>query len=289
MAKKFADLKKKMKPDSLARAQAIAAKLEAEMPLHELRRAYELTQTELAKRMSMDQPAISRLEKQQDMLVSTLARYVEASGGKLEVKATFPEGEVRIENFSGLKDGDEQEPYVFDGKTHDIEQVYHHIPDDILKAYGCLVVALADLEETIWDVVDDLKQCLPDEKSLQRIHQTSSLRKQTEAIRNCLPQLEKLPRWPKGRSVDTGKAADILDRCNALALERNDYVRSAVYTFGSGERIERWSHKTLGTELNARAVLDLAWQVWSMVGEVHEIGRRFREPLDTPLAKLVGE
>jgi hypothetical protein len=33
---------------------------------------------------------ISRLEKRSDMLLSTLRRYVEAMGGKLELVAKFP-------------------------------------------------------------------------------------------------------------------------------------------------------------------------------------------------------
>jgi hypothetical protein len=37
------------------------------------------------------QDTISRLEKRSDMLLSTLRRYVEAMGGKLELVAQFPD------------------------------------------------------------------------------------------------------------------------------------------------------------------------------------------------------
>jgi hypothetical protein len=36
------------------------------------------------------------------MLVSTLRRYVEAMGGRLEIVATFPDDEVRVSNFGEL-------------------------------------------------------------------------------------------------------------------------------------------------------------------------------------------
>jgi hypothetical protein len=36
------------------------------------------------------------------MLVSTLRRYVEAMGGRLDIVATFPYGEVRISSLGEL-------------------------------------------------------------------------------------------------------------------------------------------------------------------------------------------
>ena len=62
----------------------------------------ELTQVELAQTLGVNQPAISRLERKADMYVSTLANFVKAMGGKLEIRAVFPDGEVRISQFSDL-------------------------------------------------------------------------------------------------------------------------------------------------------------------------------------------
>jgi hypothetical protein len=56
----------------------------------------------LAEAMECGQDEISKLERRADMLVSTLRRYVEAMGGKLDIVATFPEGEVRIPNLGEL-------------------------------------------------------------------------------------------------------------------------------------------------------------------------------------------
>ncbi len=58
--------------------------------LKDLRQAVAQTQEELALALGVGQDAISRLEKRSDMLLSTLSRYVEAMGGKLELVARFP-------------------------------------------------------------------------------------------------------------------------------------------------------------------------------------------------------
>ena len=77
--------------------------LKTEMALHELRRAREQSQEELARKLNVGQPAVAKLERRTDMYVSNLRRYVEALGGSLDIKARFPEGSVAIVNFSDLE------------------------------------------------------------------------------------------------------------------------------------------------------------------------------------------
>ncbi len=72
------------------------------MSLAELRRARELTQDALSQTLQVGQPAIAKLEKRTDMYVGNLRRFVEAMGGKLEIVAHFPDGDVTINNFSEL-------------------------------------------------------------------------------------------------------------------------------------------------------------------------------------------
>ena len=48
------------------------------------------------------QPSITKIEKRTDMYISTLRSHVEAMGGQLEVIAKFPDGNVKISNFSDL-------------------------------------------------------------------------------------------------------------------------------------------------------------------------------------------
>jgi transcriptional regulator with XRE-family HTH domain len=70
------------------------------MPLDELRAARQLTQENLATVLGVKQASISKMERRADMYVSTLAKFIEAMGGTLEIRAHFPEGSVRINQFS---------------------------------------------------------------------------------------------------------------------------------------------------------------------------------------------
>ncbi|WP_157268914.1 XRE family transcriptional regulator [Azohydromonas aeria] len=91
-----------MSPESQARAEAQAQAMLAEMPLNELRQARGLSQKMLAEVLQVQQPSIAKLERRTDMYLSTLRSHIEAMGGELEVIARFPDGAVRISNFSSL-------------------------------------------------------------------------------------------------------------------------------------------------------------------------------------------
>jgi DNA-binding XRE family transcriptional regulator len=99
MAKPFKNLKQKMSPAALARAEKRARKALAEMPLNELRAARQLTQESLAKSLGINQAAVSKMERRTDMYISTLRQFVVAMGGELEITARFPDGVIRIMQF----------------------------------------------------------------------------------------------------------------------------------------------------------------------------------------------
>ncbi len=100
MAKNFSELRKQMSPEALARSEARVKKILEEMPLHELREARRLTQEQLGDQLGVAQAEVSKLERRADMYVSTLRRYIAAMGGRLEMRAIFPDGEVAIQHFS---------------------------------------------------------------------------------------------------------------------------------------------------------------------------------------------
>lgn len=102
MANKFSRLRKNMSQEARNKAELKAQSMLEEMPLHELRKARGLSQQMLAEVLHVQQPAIAKLEKRTDMYISTLRSHIEAMGGELEVKANFPEGTVKISNFSEL-------------------------------------------------------------------------------------------------------------------------------------------------------------------------------------------
>ena len=83
-------------------ADGMARQMLAEMPLNELRQARGLSQKMLAEVLHVQQPSIAKIEKRTDMYLSTLRSHIEAMGGELDVIARFPDGSVRINNFTDL-------------------------------------------------------------------------------------------------------------------------------------------------------------------------------------------
>ncbi len=102
MARKFAELVERMPAEARGRAEAKARKLISEYALGELREARSMTQARLAEILGKDQSVISRIEKRTDMYVSTLAEFIRAMGGELEIRAVFPEGSVKIRKFGDI-------------------------------------------------------------------------------------------------------------------------------------------------------------------------------------------
>jgi DNA-binding transcriptional regulator YiaG len=103
----FAELRARMTPQTRAKAEAQALRLDAEMNLAEVRRASKLSQEEIAHTLQIGQGSVAKIEKRADMYVSTLRRFIEAMGGELEIVARFAGHSVTIKNFSDLS---EREP-----------------------------------------------------------------------------------------------------------------------------------------------------------------------------------
>lgn len=101
MAKNYKELQKRMSPAARARSEAAARKMLQELPLAQLRDAQNMTQVELARRLKIDQSAVSKIEHRADMYLSTLSDVIRAMGGELELTARFPNGDVHIITLAG--------------------------------------------------------------------------------------------------------------------------------------------------------------------------------------------
>lgn len=94
---KWNDIKRSAKDP--ARAERVARRVEAELvdlSLADLRRELGVTQVEMAKAAEMTQSELSKLERRDDHLVSTLRRAVRALGGELEVTAVVGNKRVKL-------------------------------------------------------------------------------------------------------------------------------------------------------------------------------------------------
>lgn len=95
----------------VARQEKIAGqsgKLVAEMISHAqslkpVRSAFGHTQAEVAARLGVGQVAVAQMEQRQDMLVSTLRRYLQALGADLKLVVTTADGGEIV--LQGLGDG----------------------------------------------------------------------------------------------------------------------------------------------------------------------------------------
>ena len=67
-----------------------AARIEEYRTLQALRKAAGLTQAKVSQELNMPQSNVSRLEKNSDMLLSTLQGYIAALGGKLSLTVELP-------------------------------------------------------------------------------------------------------------------------------------------------------------------------------------------------------
>lgn len=104
MAKSFNTLRKKMSLPAQKAAAAKTKEMLKEMPLQELRQAHQMSQERLAELLLTKQANVSRIERRTDMYISTLRSYIEAMGGKLDIIARFPDGEVYINQFKDIHD-----------------------------------------------------------------------------------------------------------------------------------------------------------------------------------------
>lgn len=91
MGRKLQDVMAALPAERRARIEAAAAAELVELTLGEIRQAMTATQAELAARLGVAQSKVSEMERRRDHLLSSLQRYVEAAGGRLDVIVTLPD------------------------------------------------------------------------------------------------------------------------------------------------------------------------------------------------------
>ena len=80
--------------------------------LAKVRKLRALAQATVAEAMGMDQSEISRLERRTDLLLSTLRRFVNATGGELHLVASYPDGDVELLVGSTLPEDNGTQPLL---------------------------------------------------------------------------------------------------------------------------------------------------------------------------------
>jgi len=99
--KKFSELRTKMSDSQRKKSAAKTAAMKKSMLLAELRKHTGMTQEQLAKRLGITQPGLSKIESQDDIHVGTLRNLIDAIGGELEIVVHMPDGEdVSLKQFA---------------------------------------------------------------------------------------------------------------------------------------------------------------------------------------------
>ncbi|HVC35417.1 MAG TPA: XRE family transcriptional regulator [Chloroflexota bacterium] len=78
-------------PAGRARFEAAHCARRNALALAKAREDRAITQQEVARILGVSQANVSRIEREGDIYLSTLRKYVEALGGRLQIAAVFPE------------------------------------------------------------------------------------------------------------------------------------------------------------------------------------------------------
>ena len=82
--------------DALRQVDTLKRAMQLDIALAELRELRGVSQADVADGLGTSRPNVSRIEKEADVRLSTLERYVEALGGKLEIRAVFDDKDVKL-------------------------------------------------------------------------------------------------------------------------------------------------------------------------------------------------
>ncbi len=93
MSRSLQDILKTEKPGVVSKAKELASEALLNIHLAKLREEVELTQKEVAGAMGVKQPTVAGMEGVgQDIKLSSLKKYIEATGGKLRLDIELPNG-----------------------------------------------------------------------------------------------------------------------------------------------------------------------------------------------------
>jgi len=100
-AEVIADLPRERQAKIAARVAELRQEVEG---LKALRLLAERSQDQIAQGLGIKQPSVLKIERQTDLYLSTLRRFVEAAGGTLELRVELPgKGVLRLTGLGELK------------------------------------------------------------------------------------------------------------------------------------------------------------------------------------------
>lgn len=100
MSTDWKTLRAELPDDAQARLDAKRAARRLGQALAEVRKALNATQQDVAARASMTQNTVSKIENAEDVMLSSVMRYMRSLGGDVELVLKMPDGRARRVDFT---------------------------------------------------------------------------------------------------------------------------------------------------------------------------------------------
>ena len=94
--KDFDELEKNMSEEALKESDKKYNEMMLSYTLSQIRESQGITQEELAKRLNINQSAISKFEKREVVTISKLQEFIKALGGEIEININFPGKKIKL-------------------------------------------------------------------------------------------------------------------------------------------------------------------------------------------------
>lgn len=96
---KWSTIRERLRANAAAneRYEPMRRATEDAVRLGQFREARKMTQVQVALALRSSQANVSKLERRDDLYLSTLSEYVQALGGRLELRAVFPDVVMTID------------------------------------------------------------------------------------------------------------------------------------------------------------------------------------------------
>ena len=96
---RWKDIRRRASPNKEETSRRWVANELLQMSLREVRELCGKTQEELAEITEIAQGELSKIERREDHLVSTVRRYIEALGGEVHVVANFDDKSIQLKGI----------------------------------------------------------------------------------------------------------------------------------------------------------------------------------------------
>lgn len=110
------EISKKLRadPERRTRIEQREQAIEAELTISQLRESRGVTQENVAEKMNVTQSNVSHFERNPNIFLRSLASYIEALGGRLEIRAVFPDQIVTL----AIPGTQQQQPLEYQKRNH---------------------------------------------------------------------------------------------------------------------------------------------------------------------------